>query len=119
MKNLIKCFFCVIFCLLLIGCGHPEQEVPDNQPEVLDNQAEFNAKPELEIYADDVKCSHGSSSGSIDEDSIHYIMTRGIEFDVAKKLLIKGFLNEIFENIEEKKIKLFLEKSMEEQINGI
>ena len=46
-------------------------------------------------------------------------MTRGIEFDVAKKLLIKGFLNEIFENIEEKKIKLFLEKSMEEQINGI
>ncbi len=86
---------------------------------ILDNQAEFNAKPELEIYADDVKCSHGSSSGSIDEDSIHYIMTRGIEFDVAKKLLIKGFLNEIFENIEEKKIKLFLEKSMEEQINGI
>ena len=86
---------------------------------ILDNQAEFNAKPELEIYADDVKCSHGSSSGSIDEDSIHYIMTRGIEFDVAKKLLIKGFLNEIFENIVEKKIKLFLEKSIEEQINGV
>ena len=86
---------------------------------ILDNQAEFNAKPELEIYADDVKCSHGSSSGSIDEDSIHYLMTRGIEFDVAKKLLIKGFLNEIFENIVEKKIKLFLEKSIEEQINGI
>ena len=86
---------------------------------ILDNQAEFNAKPELEIYADDVKCSHGSSSGSIDEDSIHYIMTRGIEFDEAKKLLIKGFLNEIFENVVEKKIKLFLEKSIEEQINGV
>ena len=53
--------------------------------------AEFNAKPELEIYADDVKCSHGSTSGSIDEDAIHYLMTRGIELSKAKKLLINGF----------------------------
>ena len=86
---------------------------------ILDDQAEFNAKPELEIYADDVKCSHGSSSGSIDEDAIHYLMTRGIELSVAKKLLINGFLSEIFENISEEKIKIFLKKSMEDQINGI
>ena len=39
---------------------------------ILEDLAEFNAKPELEIYADDVKCSHGSTSGSIDEDAIHY-----------------------------------------------
>ena len=45
---------------------------------ILSDQSEFNAKPELEIYADDVKCSHGSSSGSIDEDAIHYLMTRGM-----------------------------------------
>ncbi len=86
---------------------------------ILDDQAEFNAKPELEIYADDVKCSHGSTSGSIDEDAIHYLMTRGIELSVAKKLLINGFLSEIFENFSEKKIKNFLEKSMEDQIDGI
>ena len=60
---------------------------------ILDDQAEFNAKPELEIYADDVKCSHGSTSGSIDEDAIHYLMTRGIKLPIAKKLLINGFLN--------------------------
>ena len=42
---------------------------------LLDENSEFNAKHELEIYADDVKCSHGSTSGSIDEDSIHYLMT--------------------------------------------
>ena len=53
---------------------------------ILDDQAEFNAKPELEIYADDVKCSHGSTSGSIDEDAIHYLMTRGIELPAANKL---------------------------------
>ena len=86
---------------------------------ILDDQAEFNAKPELEIYADDVKCSHGSTSGSIDEDAIHYLMTRGIELSVAKKLLINGFLNEIFENIIEEKLKTFLERIIKVQINGI
>ena len=86
---------------------------------ILDDKAEFNAKPELEIYADDVKCSHGSTSGSIDEDAIHYLMTRGIELPMAKKLLINGFINEIFENIPEEKLKKFLEKNIKEQVNGI
>ena len=74
---------------------------------ILNDNAEFNAKPELEIYADDVKCSHGSTSGSIDEDAIHYLMTRGIELPMARKLLINGFINEIFENIPEDKLKHF------------
>ena len=86
---------------------------------ILNDQAEFNAKPELEIYADDVKCSHGSSSGSIDEEAIHYLMTRGIELRAAKKLLIKGFLNEIFENIPEEIIRTFLEKNIAVQIDEI
>ena len=86
---------------------------------ILDDKAEFNAKPELEIYADDVKCSHGSTSGSIDDDAIHYLMTRGIELSMAKKLLINGFINEIFENIPEEKLKKFLEKNINEQVNGI
>ncbi len=86
---------------------------------ILDDKAEFNAKPELEIYADDVKCSHGSTSGSIDKDAIHYLMTRGLELSKAKKLLIKGFLNEIFENLPNKKMKPFLENIIEEQINGV
>ena len=86
---------------------------------ILDDKAEFNAKPELEIYADDVKCSHGSTSGSIDENAVHYLMTRGIELSEAKKLLINGFISEIFENIPEEKLKLFLEKSIKEQVDGI
>ena len=86
---------------------------------ILNDSAEFNAKPELEIYADDVKCSHGSSSGSIDEDSIHYLMTRGIKLSDAKKLLINGFLSEIFANIPDQQIKAFLEKNIKDQIDGI
>ncbi len=86
---------------------------------LLDDRAEFNAKPELEIYADDVKCSHGSTSGYIDKDAIHYLMTRGINLPEAQKLLINGFINEIFDNIPERKIKTFLEKIIKEQIDGI
>ena len=90
-----------------------------NQALLLSKGTEVDSKPELEIYADDVKCSHGSTSGSIDENSIHYLMTRGITLPIAKKLLINGFLNEIFENIQEEKLKTFLEKSIMEQVDGI
>ena len=84
---------------------------------ILNDKAEFDAKPELEIYADDVKCSHGSTSGSIDEDAIHYLMTRGIDKKTAKQLLINGFLNDVLDNISDKKIKQFLQKILEGQIN--
>jgi len=85
---------------------------------LLDDNAEFNSKPELEIYADDVKCSHGSSSGNIDQDSLHYLMTRGLSRKDSTKLLIKGFLNEIIEFIKNPKIKKFIESKLEKQING-
>ena len=51
--------------------------------------------------------------------AIHYLMTRGIELLVAKKLLINGFLNEIFENVPDEKLKVFLEKVIKEQVDGI
>ena len=85
---------------------------------LLNDKAEFNSKPELEIYADDVKCSHGSTSGSLDEDSIHYLMTRGLNREDAAKLLVKGFLNDIIEFIKSASIKKFVESKLEEQING-
>ena len=85
---------------------------------LLKDDAEFNSKPELEIYADDVKCSHGSTSGSIDEDSLHYLMTRGLNREHSTKLLIKGFLNEIIEFIKNPSIKKFVENKLDEQVDG-
>jgi len=85
---------------------------------LLDDNAEFNSKPELEIYADDVKCSHGSSSGNIDQDSLHYLMTRGLSRNDSIKLLIKGFLNDVIEFIKSPSIKKFIESKLEQQING-
>jgi len=85
---------------------------------ILDDSAEFDAKPELEIYADDVKCSHGSTSGSIDLDSIHYLKSRGIPEKEAFQMLIKGFLSEVLEKLPEGKLKNFLIEKLERQING-
>ena len=72
---------------------------------LVDETTEFNAKPELEIYADDVKCSHGSASGSLDENSIFYLMSRGLSHKEAKELLINGFLVEVINQITDEPIK--------------
>ena len=72
---------------------------------LLDETSEFNAKPELEIYADDVKCSHGSASGSLDENSIFYLMSRGLNYQQSKKLLINGFLLDVVEKITDSEIR--------------
>ena len=65
----------------------------------------INAKPELEIYADDVKCSHGSASGSLNEDSIFYLMSRGLNYQQSRELLINGFLLDVVEKITDSEIK--------------
>ena len=72
---------------------------------LLNETTEFNAKPELEIYADDVKCSHGSASGSLNDDAIFYLMSRGLNYTEAKKLLINGFLLEVVEKVTDSQIK--------------
>ena len=77
---------------------------------LLNENTEFNGKPELEIYADDVKCSHGSTSGNLDENSIFYLMSRGLNYDQAKKLLIDGFINDVIEKITNIKIQKYLKE---------
>ena len=88
-----------------------------NKALLLSKDSEFNSKPELEIYADDVKCSHGSTSGNLDEEAIFYLMSRGINRDDAKKLLIKGFLTDSVESITNKEIKKYFLKRIESKIN--
>ena len=69
-----------------------------SQSLLLDDDSQFLAKPELEIYADDVKCSHGSTSGAIDETALFYLRSRGVDLPAARALLVLAFLAEaIFE----------------------
>jgi Fe-S cluster assembly protein SufD len=86
---------------------------------ILSEKSEFNSKPELEIYADDVKCSHGSTTGNIDENSIFYLMSRGLTKEQANKMIVVGFLNEAIETITESKIKILISKLFSERIYEI
>ena len=72
---------------------------------LLNENTEFDGKPELEIYADDVKCSHGATSGNLDEDAIFYLMSRGLSQQQSKELLINGFLLDAVEKITDSEIK--------------
>ena len=85
---------------------------------ILSDNSEFDSKPELEIYADDVKCSHGSTSGNVDQDAIHYLMTRGLDKKESTKLLINGFLNEVIEMIKSNSVKNFVQTKLKKQIHG-
>jgi len=85
---------------------------------LLDNDAVIYSKPELEIYADDVKCSHGSTTGQFNLDSIFYLRSRGIPEKEAYKMLINGFLSEILEKLPEDNLKKFLIEKIGRQING-
>lgn len=66
---------------------------------LLSDEAEVDVKPELEIFADDVKCSHGAASGELDKEQLFYLQSRGIGEDEAKTLLIKAFTDEVINKI--------------------
>lgn len=72
-----------------------------SQSLLLDDDSEFDAKPELEIYADDVACSHGSTSGAIDEEGLFYLRARGVPKEIATDLLTLAFLAEAVQEIED------------------
>ncbi len=71
-----------------------------SQALLLDDDSQFLAKPELEIYADDVKCSHGSTTGAIDETALYYLRSRGVPLKAAQSLMVQAFLAEAIDEIE-------------------
>ena len=82
---------------------------------LLSDDAEANSMPGLEILADNVKCSHGATSGQIDADEMFYLQARGIPPAIARQLLVSGFLNEVIERIEERVLADHLRKLIEEK----
>lgn len=75
---------------------------------ILSSDAQNYSKPELEIYADDVKCSHGSTTGQIDEEAIFYLRSRAISLEDAQKMLLSAFAGEVIEQVEHKPFRDFL-----------
>jgi Fe-S cluster assembly protein SufD len=82
---------------------------------LLSDDAEANSMPGLEILADNVRCSHGATSGQIDADEMFYLQARGIPPAIARQLLVSGFLNEVIERIEERVLADHLRKLIEEK----
>ena len=71
----------------------------NNKNMLLSKKATVHSNPQLEIYNNDVKCSHGSTTGELDEDMLFYLRTRGLSLNKAKKMLLEGFLNEFIDSI--------------------
>jgi Fe-S cluster assembly protein SufD len=82
---------------------------------LLSDDAEANSMPGLEILADNVKCSHGATSGQLSEDEMFYLLSRGIPAPVAKQLLVSGFLNEVVDRLDHPPITSFVRGLIEEK----
>ena len=76
-----------------------------NKNLLLSEQAAVNSKPQLEIYADDVKCTHGATIGQMDEEALFYLQARGVPLSAARRMLMRAFAGEIVERIEHKAIR--------------
>lgn len=75
---------------------------------LLSNEALVNTKPQLEIYADDVKCTHGATTGQLDQESLFYLRSRGISREAARSMLIHGFAGDLIEQVQLEPLRLQL-----------
>jgi Fe-S cluster assembly protein SufD len=82
---------------------HPQAQKTDskqtNRCILLSDDAQINTNPQLEIYADDVKCTHGAAVGRLDEDAVFYLRSRGIDGAAARRMLVFAFANEVLDNL--------------------
>ena len=88
---------------------HPDAQKTDaiqnNQNLLLSDDAIIHTKPELEIYADDVKCTHGATVGQLDDKAMFYLRARGLDTDGARRLLMRAYVGEIIEKISDDRIR--------------
>ena len=90
-----------------------------NQNILLTDDATVYSKPELEIYADDVKCSHGSTTGQLDEEALFYLRSRGLSKDSAKKLLVQAFAADVLETIHIEALKQKIERHIVDRYDNV
>ena len=88
-----------------------------NKNIVLTDQATINTKPQLEIWADDVKCSHGCTNGQLEEEQLFYLRSRGLDINTAKAMLLYGFAAEVIEKIPLQPLREFLEDLVSDRLN--
>lgn len=82
---------------------------------LLSDDATVNSKPELEIYADDVKCSHGSTTGQLDEEAVFYLRARGLSETSARALMVSAFIGDVLEKVESEPVRSFIDRILLEK----
>ena len=87
-----------------------------NRNILLTDTATINTKPQLEIWADDVKCSHGCTSGQLDEEALFYLRSRGIPLETAKAMLLYAFAAETLEPIKNAELKSYLNSLISQRL---
>lgn len=87
-----------------------------NKNILLTNDATVNTKPQLEIWADDVKCSHGCTTGQLDQDALFYLKARGIKHDTAMAMLLHAFASDVLDNFENKAVQDYVEAIITERL---
>lgn len=90
-----------------------------NRNLLLSGDAIINTKPQLEILADDVKCTHGCTIGQLDEEALFYLRSRGLSETTARNLLIYAFANDVINGIEEEPVRTFMEAKLLHQLERI
>ena len=88
-----------------------------NRNILMSDNATINTKPQLEIFADDVKCSHGTSTGKIDEEALFYLRSRGISANTAKLMMLQAFVAEVSEVLPTWALKEFALNLIEQKLN--
>lgn len=86
------------------------QAYQSNGNVLLSDKSSINSKPELEIYADDVRCSHGSTIGQLDEQAVFYLRARGLSEKKAKELLVSAFIGEVLEKVDNEPYRAFVDQ---------
>ena len=84
-----------------------------NQALLLSDKAEIDCKPELEIYADDVKCSHGATAGALDEEQLFYMRSRGVPAAEARAILVRAFLDDALQLVDDEMMRPVLDKAVD------
>jgi Fe-S cluster assembly protein SufD len=89
----------------------------ENKTILLTDEASSYSKPQLEIYADDVKCSHGATTGSVDYEALFYLRARGISEDRARNMLLHAFVNDVLELIKHEPIRKHVLAVLDERLS--
>ncbi|MEE8545841.1 MAG: SufD family Fe-S cluster assembly protein, partial [Alphaproteobacteria bacterium] len=83
-----------------------------NKNLLLSDGAQVDTKPELEIYADDVKCSHGATAGELDADSLFYMRARGLDEELARRMLVEAFIADVVDRVEAAALRAHLQRAV-------